>query len=271
MGANGSNFFLGFLALSKDQRAALSAVYDYCRLIDDIVDEGTIPKDEARRQLDFWRAEIGRLFEGNPTHDIARALAEPVRAFKIRKEDFLEMIRGCALDLENTRYETIADLESYMAGVASSVGRMSVRIFGWRYTPENRIDEFATLFGYAFQLTNILRDVGADLDMDRVYLPQADLREAGVSLDSRRVTPNFLALMDKEYLRAKDYYARARALVDPRDRRRLLPAEIMAHIYERILDELKGRGYPSLTQKVSLSRARKVLCAAGAVRDCYGF
>ncbi|MEQ1919532.1 MAG: squalene/phytoene synthase family protein, partial [Elusimicrobiota bacterium] len=118
-----SNFFLGFLLLPKAKREALSAVYAYCRLIDDIVDEG-LPKDEARRQLDFWREEIERLYQGTPTHAISRGLLKAVADYKIPKEPFLEMIRGCAMDLDGTRYETIADLESYMRGVASAVGIM---------------------------------------------------------------------------------------------------------------------------------------------------
>ena len=182
-----SNFFLGFLLLPRAKREALSSAYAYCRLIDDIVDDSNIPKVEARKLLDFWREEIGRLYAGRAAHPIAKALEKPIADYKIPQDAFLEMIRGCSMDLEQSRYETIADLESYMRGVASSVGIMCVHIFGWKHTPAERMNEFATTFGYAFQLTNIIRDVGADLELGRVYLPLADLRAAGYTVTSSRI------------------------------------------------------------------------------------
>lgn len=267
-----SNFFLGFLLLPKPKREALSAVYAYCRLIDDIVDEG-LPKDEARRQLDFWREEIERLYQGAPTHAVSKALLKPVADYGIPKEPFLEMIRGCAMDLDGARYETIADLESYMRGVASSVGIMCVHIFGWTYTPKERMYEFATTFGYAFQLTNIIRDVGADLEIGRVYLPLAEIKEAGYSVDRlvlRDHGPAFDRLMEGQYKRAKSYYARARNLVDFRDRLALLPAEVMAHVYEGLLDEIKAHEFRVLFQKTSLPGWRKAALAFRAWLFCHG-
>lgn len=268
-----SNFFLGFLLLPKAKRAALSAVYAYCRLIDDIVDEPGVAKDDARRQLDFWREEIERLYRGAPTHDVSRALLKPVADYKIPKEPFLEMIRGCAMDLDGTRYETIADLESYMRGVASSVGVMCVHIFGWTHTSRESMYEFAATFGYAFQLTNIIRDVGADLEIGRVYLPLSEIREAGYSVDRlvlRDHGPAFDRLMLGQYKRAKAYYARARGMVDFRDRLGLLPAEIMAHVYEGLLDEIKTREFRVLFQKTSLPGWRKAALAFRAWLYCHG-
>jgi phytoene synthase len=268
-----SNFFLGFLLLPKAKREALSAVYAYCRLIDDIVDTPETPKDEARRRLDFWREEIERLFQGAPTHDVSRALLKPIADYKMPKEPFLEMIRGCAMDLDGTRYETIADLESYMRGVASSVGIMCVHIFGWTYTPKERMYEFATTFGYAFQLTNIIRDVGADLEIGRVYLPLSEIREAGYSVDRlvlRDHGPAFDRLMLGQYKRAKAYYARARNMVDFRDRLSLLPAEVMAHVYEGLLDEIKEHEFRVLFQKTSLPGWRKLALGLRAWLYCHG-
>ena len=267
-----SNFFLGFLLLPKAKREALSAVYAYCRLIDDIVDEG-LSKDEARRQLEFWRAEVERLYEGKPGHAISRGLLKAVADYKIPKEPFLEMIRGCAMDLDGTRYETIADLESYMRGVASSVGIMCIHIFGWTYTSKERMYEFATTFGYAFQLTNIIRDVGADLEIGRVYLPLSEIRDAGYSVDRlvlRDHGPAFDRLMQGQYKRAKTYYARARNLVDFRDRLSLLPAEFMAHVYEGLLDEIKAREFRVLFQKTSLPGWRKAALGVRAWLYCHG-
>jgi phytoene synthase len=269
-----SNFFLGFLLLPRAKREALSSAYAYCRLIDDIVDDSNIPKVEARKLLDFWREEIERLYAGRATHPVAKALEKTIADYKIPKDAFLEMIRGCAMDLEQSRYETIADLESYMRGVASSVGVMCVHIFGWRHTPPERMREFATTFGYAFQLTNIIRDVGADLELGRIYLPQADLRAAGCTAEQlvhRDHGPAFDRLMAAEYARAKDYYKRARAFVDPRDRPALLPAEIMAHVYEGLLDEIKEKKFRVLYQKTRLPTHRKLALALRAWFYCHGF
>jgi phytoene synthase len=269
-----SNFFLGFLLLPRAKRDALSAAYAYCRLIDDIVDNNDTPKAEARKLLDFWREEVARLYEGRATHPIAKNLEKPVADYHIPENAFQEMIRGCAMDLENARYESISDLESYMRGVASSVGVMCVHIFGWKHTPPERMNEFAQTFGYAFQLTNIIRDVGADLELGRVYLPLADLRAAGYSVDqllAREHGPAFDRLMTAEYDRAKEYYKRARALVDPRDLPSLLPAEIMAHVYEGLLDEIKARNFRVLYQKTSLPSYRKLALALRAGLYCHGF
>lgn len=268
-----SNFFLGFLLLPKAKREALSAVYAYCRLIDDIVDEPGISKDDARAQLQFWREEVARLYEGKPTHQVALRLQPVIAEFKIPREPFLEMIRGCAMDLDGVRYETIADLESYMRGVASSVGIMCVHIFGWTYTSKEAMCEFATTFGYAFQLTNIIRDVGADLEIGRVYLPLSEIRDAGYSTERlvlRDHGPAFDRLMIGQYKRAKAYYARARNLVDFRDRVSLLPAEIMAHVYEGLLDEIKAHEFRVLFQKTTLPGWRKASLAFRAWLYCHG-
>lgn len=270
----GSNFFLGFLFLPKDKRRALSAVYAYCRLIDDIVDSGSLKKEEAGRMLDFWREEIGRLYEGRPTHSVSQALAPHVAAFSLPKEAFLEMIRGCRMDLEKRRYADIGELESYMEGVASSVGHLSTAIFGLSRTPPAQAREFARLFGLAFQLTNIIRDVGVDLELGRIYLPEADMKEAGYSersLELRIHDEAFDKLMELEYKRAKLYYRRARSLLDFRDRPALLPAEVMAHIYEALLDDIKGGGFRVLFHKHRLSFWRKVRLAARAWAYCHGF
>jgi 15-cis-phytoene synthase len=255
-----SNFFLGFILLPRAKREALSAAYAYCRLIDDIVDSTELPKDEARRQLEFWRREIESLYAGRASHPIAKALERPIADYHIPENAFQEMIRGCAMDLENARYESIADLESYMRGVASSVGVMCVHIFGWKHTPPERMTEFATTFGYAFQLTNIIRDVGADLELGRIYLPQADLRAAGYTSEQ---------LIHREHGPAFD--KRARALVDVRDRPALLPAEIMAHVYEGLLDEIRDQKFRVLYQKTRLPGHRKLVLALRAWAYCHGF
>jgi len=269
----GSNFFFGFLILPKAKRRALEAVYAYCRLIDDIVDSQEISKDEARKRLDFWREEVERIFTGSPTHPVARALEGPVKDFRIPKEPFLEMIRGCAMDLDGAAYKTFADLESYLQGVACSVGRMVVEILGYRYTPPDQIAEFVRYFGYAFQMTNILRDVGEDLKMGRVYLPEEDMKNAGYSRESlmrEDAGAAFERLMEAQYQRTKVFYARARNNVDFRDRPGLACAEIMGHIYEEILEELRREKFPVLSRRVRLSPWQKARQALKAWLFCHG-
>jgi len=121
-----SNFFLGFALLPKAKKEALSAVYAYCRLIDDIVDSGSLPKEDARKMLGFWREEVDRLYAGTPTHSVSQRLVPAIKDFNLPKDAFLEMIRGCEMDLDQKSYKTFADLESYMQGVACSVGRLSI-------------------------------------------------------------------------------------------------------------------------------------------------
>jgi phytoene synthase len=269
----GSNFFLGFLFLPAKKREALSAVYAYCRLIDDIVDSGSLSKDEARRLLDFWRAEVDRVFSGAPTHPIGVRLAKVLKDFPLPKEAFLEMIRGCEMDLANARYETFQDLESYLQGVACSVGRMSVEIFGYQHTTRENMREFARLFGYAFQMTNIIRDVGVDLELGRVYLPESDMRAAGYSaekLSRREHDETFVLLMETLCQRTRGFYQRARNLVDFRDRPAMVPAEVMGHIYEEVLEEIRRGGYRVLYRKTSLTPWRKAGLACKAWLYCHG-
>lgn len=272
--ARQSNFYLGFLFLPKPKRLALTAVYGYCRLIDDIVDAGDLKEEEARRRLDHWREEVERLFAGNPQEPLGRELLPHVREFRLPKKPFLELIDGCELDLKRTRYETFEDLEKYLYGVAVTVGQLCVEIFGYRHTPLAEVREYARHMGYAVQLTNILRDVGGDLEMGRVYLPQAELREAGYSLDElfrRQHTPAFVAVMRRQYDRAKTHYQRARNLLHPQDRAAMLPGEVMGRLYEGILEEIKGLQYHVFFHRAQLPLLRKARLALDAIRYSYGW
>lgn len=269
----GSSFYLGFLFLSRERREALNAVYAYCRLIDDIVDSGTLPREEAEGLLAFWGEEIDRLYAGEAAHPVAKALAAPVTAFALPKEAFLEIIRGCRMDLGEVRYATFEELESYFKGVACAAGTLSAEIFGHSHTPPERLREFCRMFGYAFQLTNILRDVGTDLEMGRVYIPEADMAEAGYSresLERRKRDGGFSKLMRLEYDRAKGFYRSARAALDPRDRRAMLPAEIMAHVYEGLLDQLRKDDFPVFGPPLRTPRWKKALAAGRAWLYCRG-
>ncbi|MBI5882451.1 MAG: squalene/phytoene synthase family protein [Elusimicrobia bacterium] len=269
----GSSFYLGFLFLSKPRREALNAVYAYCRHIDDIVDSGELTAEAARHELGFWHDELDRLFGGRPAHPVALRLAPHVRGFGLVKEPFLEILKGCEMDLGQVRYESFPELQTYMARVASAVGLIAVEIFGHQATPPDRLREFAMDFGYAFQLTNIIRDVGADLDKGRVYLPSSDMKEAGYPLESllrRERGDAFRYLMELQYNRAKTFYRKARANLAPGDRRSMLPAEIMAHIYEGLLEDIRASGFDVLGAPRSQGLLSKTGRAFKALLYCRG-
>ncbi|MGH7442484.1 MAG: phytoene/squalene synthase family protein, partial [bacterium] len=176
-------------------------------------------------------------------------------------------------DLDKNSYATFEDLEPYLRGVACSVGELAVRIFGCRNTSEENLKDYVRLFGCAFQMTNIMRDVGADLELGRVYLPEADMKEAGYSrqeLIRREPTPAFARLMEMEYNRAAGFYRRARNCVDFRDRPALLPAEIMARIYEKILEEMRQDGFRVLFKRYRVSRLGKIACVLDSWLYCHG-
>ncbi|TBR24458.1 squalene synthase HpnD [bacterium] len=269
----GSSFSLGFLFLSKERRAALDAVYEFARLVDDVVDEGALSQDDAARELDAWRAEVAALYAGRPAKPLAVRLAPHVERFKLPREGFDGLLDGVAMDLEKRRYETYPDLEKYLFGVAGTVGLLCVEVFGHAATAPEPLRAYAVSMGNAFQLTNILRDVGVDLEKGRVYLPQADLREAGCSLETllrREHTPAFGAVMKRQYARAKAEYARAAELLDPADRPAQLPGAVMAAVYEDLLEELRRREFRVLFQKVATPKGRRVVLALKAWARAYG-
>lgn len=263
----GSNFYLGFLFLSKRRREALAAVYAYCRCVDDIVDSGELKKEDARAQLDFWREEIVRLYAGAPTHALSRNLLPFVEEFNLPQEGFSELIEGMAMDLEKNRYETIADLERYLFGAAGTVGLLCVELFGYAHTSPEDIRAYAIEMGNAMQLTNILRDVGTDLEQGRIYLPQADIREAQYSVQdliARKHTPAFTRLMEREGARAREYFRKARSLLHPSDAPSMLPAEVMAHIYEDVLARIEAERYRVFFQRIRVPLWKKSALALRA-------
>lgn len=269
---SGSNFGPAFLFLSARRREALRAVYAFCRHADDLVDSGELPPERVRGELEALRGEVERLYSGEPSRELMTRLVPFVREFDLPKEGFLELLRGVEMDLDRDRYETSAELERYMFGVAGAVGLLCVEIFGHRATPAERLREYAVSMGNALQLTNIIRDVGADLEKGRVYLPLEDLRAAGCPLESflrREHTPGFASLMALEYSRAKEYYRRARAALDPADRRAMLPAEVMARVYEALLEEIRDGGFRVFFRRAALPPWRKAVLALGAAAGAY--
>lgn len=271
--ASRSNFYYAFLFLPKAKREALYAVYAFCRVTDDLVDEVlTTPAGGSPairgvaagtplERLKAWRAELDACFRGEATHPVTQRLAEAARAYRIPHGYFEELLNGVEMDLTTSRYATFAELQQYCYRVAGVVGLMCIEIFGYRQAASRL---YAEHLGTAFQLTNILRDLAADAERGRIYLPQEDLRRFGYSekeLLERRATPAFYELMRFEVTRARQFYASARALLPAEDRRSMLAAEIMAAIYRRILDRIEAWGYNVFADRIRLSDAHRLWLA----------
>jgi phytoene synthase len=261
-----SNFYFAFLTLPRPRRDALYAVYAFCRTVDDIVDlgqaQGTDPA-ALRQELGRWRSEVARCYapEGAPGHPIAERLAVAVRQYGIPKTALDAILDGVAMDLDGVTYETAEDLYLYCYRVASAVGLAAIEIFGYR---DRRAREYAVNLGIALQLTNIMRDVGADARSGRVYLPQDELRAFGVSGDDlrqARYSPAFVALMECQAARARQHYAAARAQLPRADARSLVPAEIMGRIYFALLQEIERRRFRVFEERITVPTGRKVAIA----------
>ncbi len=251
-----SNFYYAFMLLGAERRRALHAVYAFCRFVDDIADAETA-RDPARL-LGRWRTELERVYGGEPTGAVSRALADGVQRFGVPRRYFEEIIDGVEMDLWRKRYETFDELRLYCYRVASAVGLICVEIFGCR-SPASRI--YAERLGIAFQLTNILRDVGEDAQRGRIYLPLEDLSRFEVGEEEivgGVYSPRFAALMEFQADRARLYYQEAERAVSSEDRPSLLAAEAMRLIYGALLDLITRKRYRVLDQRLSLSTTRKL-------------
>ncbi|HXG03142.1 MAG TPA: presqualene diphosphate synthase HpnD [Candidatus Binatia bacterium] len=261
-----SNFYYAFLALPRARRQALYAVYAFCRTVDDIADLPSGPGGDPSRpraELARWRREVARCYEPGPGPDepIAQRLALAVRAYGIPRQALEAIVDGVEMDLDRATYETAEDLYPYCYRVASAVGLAAIEIFG--YT-DPRAREYAVNLGVALQLTNIIRDVGADARAGRIYVPQADLRAFGVrpqDLAAGRYSPEFVRLMEHQAARARDFYRAAAAAFPAADARSLVPAEIMGRIYEALLREIEARRFRVFDRRVTLAAHRKAAIA----------
>jgi len=257
---SGSSFYYSFLFLPQERRRAITALYAFCREVDDAVDE---PSDAsaARAALEWWRGEVARLFAGAPQHPVTRALAPWVEPYGIRQSQLAEIMDGLEMDLTQTRYLDFAGLKLYCRRVAGAVGELSASIFGYSNA---RTLEYADRLGLAFQLTNIIRDVGEDARKNRVYLPIDELKEHGVTaaeiIDARH-TENFLRLMRFQAERARRCYEEALALLPAEDRHAQRPGLVMAAIYRTLLDEIEDDGFRVLKQRTALTPVRKLWIA----------
>jgi 15-cis-phytoene synthase len=253
---SGSSFYYSFLFLPPERRRAITALYAFCREVDDIVDEVHDPS-LARVKLAWWRTEVANLFSGQPQHPVTKALAPFAQAYGLDAARMNEIIDGMEMDLTHRRYADFDALHLYCHRAAGVVGQLSASIFGFR---EPSTLEYAENLGIAFQLTNIIRDVGEDARRERVYLPVDELASHGLRPEDilqRRPSEAFRKLMAFQAERAESYYDLAfskLAAVDKRDQRAGL---IMAAIYRTLLDEIERDGFHVLKTRTSLTPLRK--------------
>jgi phytoene synthase len=267
--ARDTNFYYSFLVLPADKRHAIVAVWDFCRAVDDAVDEAG-DADRATAEIARWRGELALAFgAGRPETPQGRALAPLVTRFGLPREAFEALIEGVEMDIGARRYATFQDLYEYCIRVASAVGLICLEIFGYQ-APESR--QYAIDLGVALQLTNILRDVPGDLARGRLYIPLEDLRTYGCSegdLGAEALqaghgvrSPAVKALLAHQARRARDYYGRAAAGLPRRDARRLVAAEIMGAIYRSILARIERLDYDVFSRVVRIPRRRRAVIAA---------
>jgi len=256
---SGSNLAFSFVSLPQEKRHAMSSFYAFCRVADDIVDEEGQSAEHKRQQIDAWREEIRACYLGTPSTSLGRELKKVIRRWLIPPEPLFEILAGVEMDLTQSRYETFKDLSLYCHRVASAVGLISIEIFEYS---EPQAKDYALALGMAFQLTNILRDVGYDLHhYDRVYLPQEDLKRFSVTEDdllAPEQTPARRRLLLLQYHRASHFFHKAARLFPRTSRKNFIAAEIMTEIYYRLLEKLRRQDFPIGREPKRLSKVEKM-------------
>jgi phytoene synthase len=257
---SGSSFYYSFLFLPPERRRAITALYAFCREVDDTVDE-TTDQSVARIKLAWWRGEVAQMYDGTPTHPVMLALQPHLQAYDLKQEHLQAIIDGMEMDLDQSRYLDYPNLKKYCWHVAGVVGILSASIFG---VTNPQTLKYAETLGLAFQLTNIIRDVGEDARKGRIYLPISELQQFNVTaadLLNARHSEKFEALMKFQADRAQALYDEAYALLPKEDRRAQRPGLMMAAIYRTLLDEIERDGFHVLSQKISLTPLRKLWLA----------
>lgn len=254
--ASGSSFYYAFLFLPKERRAAITAFYAFCREIDDVVDEVVDP-GVAATKLAWWHTEVSKSFAGQPTHPVMKALMPLTAAYQIEARHLNAVIEGCQMDLEQNRFLDFPGLQRYCHLVAGIVGEVAARIFG---QTDPATTAYAHKLGLAFQMTNIIRDVGEDALRGRIYLPVNELQRFDVKAHEilkRQYSDRFTALMQFQTERTLALYDEALAMLPAADRRAQKPGLMMASIYRTLLREIAADNYQVLHQRVSLTPLRK--------------
>ena len=257
---SGSSFYYAFLFLPAPRRAAITAFYAFCREVDDVVDEA-VDMGVAATKLAWWIQEVNRAFAGNPSHPAMRALLPHAANYGIEERHLQDVIAGCRMDLEQTRYLDYPNLERYCHLVAGVVGEVAARIFGQQAA---QTTQYAHSLGQALQLTNIIRDVGEDALRGRIYLPVSELQQFDVKAHEvlkRQYSDRFTALMQFQSRRAHALYDQALQLLPDLDRRSQKPGLMMASIYRTLLREIEATDFQVLHQRVRLTPLRKLWLA----------
>lgn len=275
-----SNLALAFILLPREKREAMSALYAFCREVDDVADDEAVPVEIRRKQLTDWREDIRKACEGgSPEFPVNQELQPVAKRFGLRLELFHELIRGCEMDLDADRYQTMEDLELYCYRVASVVGLLSIEIFG--YT-DQACKDYAVYLGKALQLTNILRDVRTDAELGRIYLPLEELNRFDVrpeELLNFEYSDRYHRLAQSIAQKARDFYCKANGALPKTDRRSMSSAELMGSVYWRLLKKLEAREFnvfgPKVTrlnklQKIGLILRTKMKMTLGDMRPNYG-
>ncbi len=258
--ASGSSFYYSFLFLPQEKRRAITALYAFCREVDDIVDECK-DSNVARSTLNWWRSQVDEIYGGKPQHPVALALVPVTAKFNLAKEHLLEIIDGMEMDLDQPRYPDFKSLQLYCYRVASVVGLLSVEIFGYS---DRQTLKYAHDLGIAFQLTNIIRDVGEDARRNRIYLPMDELQQFNVTASdilNANESENFQKLMAFQIERAERYYQQALSHLPSVDRKSQRTGLIMAAIYRATLNEVVASGCHVLKERISLTPLRKLWLA----------
>ena len=257
-----SNLALAFILLPKAKRDGMSALYAFCREVDDVADEESVPVETRRTQLAAWREDVRRACTGGaPEFPVNRELQSVIRTHPgLRFELFDDLIRGVEMDLDIKRYQTHAELEQYCYRVASVVGLLSIEIFGYT-NPRTR--DYAVYLGKALQLTNILRDVRTDAERGRIYLPLEELARFGVTEEEilqGHYSPRFRDLAISVAARARHFYKLALESLPPEERRSMAAAELMGSVYWRLLEKLEARAFNVFgPEPTRVTKAQKIL------------
>jgi phytoene synthase len=251
-----SNFLYSFFLLPKEKRKAIYTLYAFCRQTDDIADN-LAPAEKRMHQLNIWENELKKCFMKSVSNYF-ETLKQVMEKFRIPFEHFLELIAGVRMDITNFKYHSFEDLKLYCYRVASTVGLMCIQIFGYR---DPLIKSYAENLGIALQLTNIIRDVGADSKMGRLYLPDNDIKAYNVSekdILNHKYSDEFFQLMKHQATRAREYYQKADDCLSENELRNMLVSEIMKNIYFTLLEKIENHNFQVLDKKIRLSSPQKV-------------
>lgn len=263
-GQSKSSFLYSFKLLSEEKNEAMNTIYAFCRKTDDIVDNTEESEQQKTSKIAEWRNELERaMLTGDSKYNLLNKLNTVRLKFNIPAEPFFDLIKGMEMDLKKKRYNTFGELAEYCFNVASTVGLMSIEVFGYS---NQKTKDFAVNLGIALQLTNILRDIRQDAELGRIYIPLEDMRKFGYLEDdllNMKYDERFINLMKYECERARSYYSKADSCLSQDDKGMMFAARIMQHIYYRLLQKIENRNYNVFENKVKVSKLRKVLITAG--------